>query len=40
MLEALDGDYDVPAPIARAAPSRDRAKNRVKKLRKKCFWWL
>lgn len=47
VLETLDGDYEVPVPIPRpssaggtVAPSRDRAKSRVKKLRKKCFWWL
>uniref|UniRef100_A0A3B1K950 Inhibitory synaptic factor family member 2B n=1 Tax=Astyanax mexicanus TaxID=7994 RepID=A0A3B1K950_ASTMX len=41
VLEALDMEYDVPAPIPKQpVPSRPRTKNRVKKLRKKCFWWL
>ena len=40
VMEALDGDYDVPCPLPRPAPSRERAKSRVKKIRKKCFWWL
>ncbi|KAI4899908.1 hypothetical protein NFI96_019489 [Prochilodus magdalenae] len=41
VLEALDVEYDVPTPIPKQpAPSRPRTKNRVKKLRKKCFWWL
>ncbi|XP_017572384.2 actin cytoskeleton-regulatory complex protein PAN1 [Pygocentrus nattereri] len=41
VFEALDVEYDVPTPIPKPiAPSRPRTKNRVKKLRKKCFWWL
>ncbi|XP_066523470.1 uncharacterized protein [Hoplias malabaricus] len=41
VLEALDLEYDVPTSIPKQpAPSRPRTKNRVKKLRKKCFWWL
>ncbi|XP_072524766.1 uncharacterized protein insyn2b [Salminus brasiliensis] len=41
VLEALDVEYDVPTPIPKQpVPSRPRTKNRVKKLRKKCFWWL
>ncbi|XP_061541122.1 protein INSYN2B isoform X1 [Phycodurus eques] len=46
VMESLEGEYDVPAPpvtkAALAASQADRpgAKARVKKLRKKCFWWL
>ncbi|KAL7858433.1 hypothetical protein AOLI_G00185350 [Acnodon oligacanthus] len=41
VFEALDMEYDVPTPIPKPiTPSRPRTKNRVKKLRKKCFWWL
>lgn len=47
VMEALDGEYDVPAPaLAKAPPPatlpayRATTKGRVKKLRKKCFWWL
>lgn len=46
IMEALDGEYDVPAPtLAKAPPAtppayRPTTKGRVKKLRKKCFWWL
>ncbi|XP_053370632.1 uncharacterized protein LOC128544501 [Clarias gariepinus] len=39
VLEALDMEYDVPF-FPKADPSRPRNKNRIKKLRKKCFWWL
>ncbi|XP_058264448.1 protein INSYN2B isoform X2 [Hemibagrus wyckioides] len=39
VLEALDMEYDVPS-FPKADPSRPRNKNRIKKLRKKCFWWL
>ncbi|XP_040903591.1 uncharacterized protein LOC121188090 [Toxotes jaculatrix] len=46
VMEALEGEYDVPAPIltkptpAPSSSSRPGTKARVKKLRKKCFWWL
>ncbi|XP_052429995.1 protein INSYN2B-like isoform X1 [Carassius gibelio] len=41
ILEALDeAEYDVPAPVPKPAYMRPRTKSRVKKLRKKCFWWL
>ncbi|XP_048043876.1 protein INSYN2B [Megalobrama amblycephala] len=41
ILEALDeAEYDVPAPIPKPAHIRPPTKSRVKKLRKKCFWWL
>ncbi|XP_077589653.1 uncharacterized protein insyn2b [Stigmatopora nigra] len=43
VMEGLEGEYDVPAPFpSKAAPQAGRlgAKSRVKKLRKKCFWWL
>ncbi|XP_049441472.1 protein INSYN2B isoform X1 [Epinephelus fuscoguttatus] len=48
VMEALEGDYDVPAPtLTKPTPapsastsSRPSTKTRVKKLRKKCFWWL
>lgn len=46
VMEALDGEYDVPAPtLTKPAPApsssgRPSTKARVKKLRKKCFWWL
>ncbi|KAK3526729.1 hypothetical protein QTP70_032122, partial [Hemibagrus guttatus] len=39
VLEALDMEYDVPS-FPKPDPSRPRNKNRIKKLRKKCFWWL
>ncbi|XP_077387609.1 uncharacterized protein insyn2b [Festucalex cinctus] len=43
VMESLEGEYDVPAPLltkASVATSRPSTKTRVKKLRKKCFWWL
>ncbi|XP_041845752.1 protein INSYN2B isoform X2 [Melanotaenia boesemani] len=46
VIEALEGEYDVPAPtLTKPTPvpsssSRPSTKARVKKLRKKCFWWL
>uniref|UniRef100_UPI0037E93533 protein INSYN2B n=1 Tax=Semicossyphus pulcher TaxID=241346 RepID=UPI0037E93533 len=46
VMEALEGEYDVPAPTlpkptpASSTSSRPSTKARVKKLRKKCFWWL
>ncbi|XP_034546579.1 protein INSYN2B [Notolabrus celidotus] len=46
VIEALEGEYDVPAPTlpkpssVSSVVSRPSAKARVKKLRKKCFWWL
>uniref|UniRef100_A0A8C4HUY3 Protein FAM196B n=1 Tax=Dicentrarchus labrax TaxID=13489 RepID=A0A8C4HUY3_DICLA len=46
VMEALEGEYDVPAPtltkptLAPSSSSRPSTKARVKKLRKKCFWWL
>nr|XP_046261342.1 uncharacterized protein LOC124067784 [Scatophagus argus] len=46
VMEYLEGDYDVPAPtltkptLAPSSSSRPSTKARVKKLRKKCFWWL
>ncbi|XP_070769852.1 INSYN2B protein [Enoplosus armatus] len=46
VMEALEGEYDVPAPTltkptaAPSSTSRPSTKARVKKLRKKCFWWL
>nr|XP_005173123.1 protein FAM196B-like [Danio rerio] len=41
ILEALDdAEYDVPSAIPKPAQIRPRTKSRVKKLRKKCFWWL
>ncbi|XP_043113266.1 INSYN2B protein [Puntigrus tetrazona] len=41
ILEALDeAEYDVPGPVPKPAHIRPRTKSRVKKLRKKCFWWL
>ncbi|XP_019739692.1 uncharacterized protein insyn2b [Hippocampus comes] len=46
VMESLEGEYDVPAPlltkaaVAASQASRSSAKARVKKLRKKCFWWL
>uniref|UniRef100_A0A3Q3RMS9 Uncharacterized protein n=1 Tax=Mastacembelus armatus TaxID=205130 RepID=A0A3Q3RMS9_9TELE len=46
VIEALEGEYDAPAPsLTKPAPanpssSRPSTKARVKKLRKKCFWWL
>ncbi|RXN28398.1 protein FAM196B-like [Labeo rohita] len=41
ILEALDeAEYDVPTPVPKPAHIRPRTKSRVKKLRKKCFWWL
>ncbi|KAJ8282950.1 hypothetical protein COCON_G00054690 [Conger conger] len=41
VMDALEGEYDTPLP-APAPPSRPSSstKNKVKKLRKKCFWWL
>ncbi|KAM9850228.1 uncharacterized protein insyn2b [Aulostomus maculatus] len=46
VMEALEGEYDVPAPtLTKPTPAisqsnRPSTKARVKKLRKKCFWWL
>ncbi|XP_052005642.1 INSYN2B protein [Xyrauchen texanus] len=40
ILEALEAEYDVPPPNPKPAPIQPRTKSRVKKLRKKCFWWL
>uniref|UniRef100_A0A1A8HWA8 Family with sequence similarity 196, member B n=1 Tax=Nothobranchius kuhntae TaxID=321403 RepID=A0A1A8HWA8_NOTKU len=46
VMDALDGEYDVPLqtltkpPPAPSSCSRPSAKACVKKLRKKCFWWL
>lgn len=46
VMEALEGEYDVPAAtLTKSTPtpsssSRLSTKARVKKLRKKCFWWL
>ncbi|MED6290481.1 hypothetical protein CHARACLAT_013345 [Characodon lateralis] len=46
VIEVLEGEYDVPAPTqtkstpAPLSSSRPSTKARVKKLRKKCFWWL
>ncbi|KAG7518302.1 hypothetical protein JOB18_030403 [Solea senegalensis] len=44
IMEALEGEYDVPATALtkpmQAPSSRTGTKARVKKLRKKCFWWL
>ncbi|XP_039975242.1 uncharacterized protein LOC120785039 [Xiphias gladius] len=46
VMEALEGEYDVPAPtLTKPTPgpsssSCPSTKARVKKLRKKCFWWL
>ncbi|XP_074530232.1 uncharacterized protein insyn2b isoform X2 [Halichoeres trimaculatus] len=46
VIEALEGEYDVPAPTlpkptsVSSTVSRPSTKTRVKKLRKKCFWWL
>nr|XP_057918942.1 INSYN2B protein [Doryrhamphus excisus] len=46
VMESLEGEYDVPAPVPAKPPaatsqaSRPSTKARVKKLRKKCFWWL
>ncbi|TNN77727.1 Protein FAM196B [Liparis tanakae] len=46
VMEALEGEYDVPPPTltkptpAHSSSGRTSAKARVKKLRKKCFWWL
>ncbi|TWW55586.1 Protein FAM196B [Takifugu flavidus] len=46
VIEALEGEYDVPAPtLTKPTPTppssyRPSTKGRVKKLRKKCFWWL
>ncbi|XP_050928349.1 protein INSYN2B [Lates calcarifer] len=51
VMEALEGEYDVPAAptLTKSTPvpsssssssSRPGTKARVKKLRKKCFWWL
>ncbi|XP_071379220.1 protein INSYN2B-like [Centroberyx affinis] len=46
VMEALEGEYDVPASTvtkpmpAPSSSTRPSTKARVKKLRKKCFWWL
>lgn len=45
VMEALEGEYDVPATtltktMPASSSSRPSTKARVKKLRKKCFWWL
>ncbi|XP_051514431.1 INSYN2B protein-like [Myxocyprinus asiaticus] len=40
ILEALEAEYDVPPPLPKPAPIQPRTKSRIKKLRKKCFWWL
>ncbi|KAF0039727.1 hypothetical protein F2P81_007962 [Scophthalmus maximus] len=44
VMETLEGEYDLPAPAltkpTQAPSSRPGTKARVKKLRKKCFWWL
>ncbi|XP_030001115.1 uncharacterized protein insyn2b isoform X2 [Sphaeramia orbicularis] len=45
VMEALEGEYDVPAPtltkpMPASSSGRTSTKARVKKLRKKCFWWL
>uniref|UniRef100_A0A3Q3JN56 Uncharacterized protein n=1 Tax=Monopterus albus TaxID=43700 RepID=A0A3Q3JN56_MONAL len=46
VMKALEGDYDVPVPsltkptTAPSSSSCPSTKTRVKKLRKKCFWWL
>ncbi|XP_053735889.1 protein INSYN2B [Synchiropus splendidus] len=46
VMDYLEGDYDVPAQTPTKSASattqinRLSTKNRVKKLRKKCFWWL
>ncbi|XP_057205006.1 uncharacterized protein LOC130563482 [Triplophysa rosa] len=40
VLEVLEAEYDVPAPVPKPAHIRPRTKSRIKKLRKKCFWWL
>ncbi|KAM9741390.1 uncharacterized protein insyn2b isoform 1-T1 [Menidia menidia] len=46
VIEALEVEYDVPASTltkpmpASSSSSRASTKARVKKLRKKCFWWL
>lgn len=45
VMEALEGEYDVPATIQTktmpaSSSSRPSTKAKVKKLRKKCFWWL
>ncbi|XP_029296968.1 protein INSYN2B [Cottoperca gobio] len=46
VMEALEGEYDMPATTltkptqAPSSSSRPSTKARVKKLRKKCFWWL
>ncbi|KAJ8015351.1 hypothetical protein DPEC_G00025210 [Dallia pectoralis] len=40
VMETLDRDYDVPVSVPKPCPSRPSARARVKKLRKKCFWWL
>ncbi|XP_061900048.1 uncharacterized protein LOC133648212 [Entelurus aequoreus] len=46
VMESLEGEYDVPAPVptkpvaAACQAGRPSTKARVKKLRKKCFWWL
>uniref|UniRef100_A0A8C6V180 Family with sequence similarity 196, member B n=1 Tax=Neogobius melanostomus TaxID=47308 RepID=A0A8C6V180_9GOBI len=45
VMEALEGEYDVPATaqtktMPASSSSRPSTKAKVKKLRKKCFWWL
>ncbi|KAJ0002425.1 hypothetical protein NQD34_007574 [Periophthalmus magnuspinnatus] len=44
VMEALEGEYDVPVSQTKSMPAsssnRASTKARVKKLRKKCFWWL
>ncbi|KAI1898616.1 hypothetical protein AGOR_G00074220 [Albula goreensis] len=41
VLETLEGEYDTPLPAPTVPPRpSSNTKNKVKKLRKKCFWWL
>ncbi|XP_055033771.2 uncharacterized protein insyn2b [Misgurnus anguillicaudatus] len=40
ILEVLEAEYDVPTPVPKSTLIRPQTKSRVKKLRKKCFWWL
>ncbi|XP_064829033.1 INSYN2B protein-like [Oncorhynchus masou masou] len=40
VMETLDRDYDFPLPVPKPAPAHPNTKTLVKKLRKKCFWWL
>ncbi|CAL9706685.1 unnamed protein product [Knipowitschia caucasica] len=45
VMEALEGEYDVPVTtqtktMPASSSSRASTKAKVKKLRKKCFWWL